>query len=400
MRTTSTPSWGPLNSRPRLRCAPFGSGSGSTPPWTCSTPLVLRPIVRHTRMSWWHWSRSPLSTLRPRPLNGGSAAVLARPGVQGPTVLLSTVHRIKGQEWGHVVVFGASRGLFPHRLSDDEEGERRVFHVALTRARTQVAVLADAAAPSVFIAELDGRRPRPTRGDAIRPNEKGGGHTSGAKGEERSVGARSRGRERVQGSRRRPSLPTVEAVEGLVIEHGGHSGTIVEVTSTGAVHRIGTAQVDLRYGTDVRLEGRTVTLVAPGKVGVRSTPEVAVAEQALRAWRLTVAKKEDVLRVRRSQRQGTDRYRFCLLRRFPSWRSTVGESGRSVSNAGAMKSWLCSRESAPGIDGNAVDARASRIPARRSCTAGRPQSLASPFVLGNLRRDARHVREAEGNQLA
>ncbi len=87
--------------------------------------------------------------------------VLARPSTAGPVVELSTVHKIKGNEWDRVVVFGASEGLFPHRLADDDEGERRVFHVALTRARTQVAVLADAAAPSVFIDELDGSRPEP-----------------------------------------------------------------------------------------------------------------------------------------------------------------------------------------------------------------------------------------------
>ena len=87
--------------------------------------------------------------------------VLARPAAEGPAVLLSTVHRIKGKEWGNVIVFGASEGLFPHRLSDDEEGERRVFHVALTRARTRVAVLADADAPSPFLGELDGSRPHP-----------------------------------------------------------------------------------------------------------------------------------------------------------------------------------------------------------------------------------------------
>jgi DNA helicase-2/ATP-dependent DNA helicase PcrA len=79
--------------------------------------------------------------------------------VDGPRIELSTVHRIKGKEWGHVLVVGASAGLFPHRLSDDPEGERRVFHVALTRAGSQVVVLADRAAPSPFLAELDGRAP-------------------------------------------------------------------------------------------------------------------------------------------------------------------------------------------------------------------------------------------------
>jgi DNA helicase-2/ATP-dependent DNA helicase PcrA len=85
--------------------------------------------------------------------------VLGRPAPPGPGVELSTIHRIKGKEWGHVLIFGASAGLFPHRLSDDVEGERRIFHVALTRAAAQVVVLADRDSPSAFLAELDGTAP-------------------------------------------------------------------------------------------------------------------------------------------------------------------------------------------------------------------------------------------------
>jgi superfamily II DNA helicase RecQ len=58
-----------------------------------------------------------------------------------------------------VVVFGASADLFPHRLADDVEEERRIFHVALTRAATSAVVLGDAAAPSPFLAELAGTAP-------------------------------------------------------------------------------------------------------------------------------------------------------------------------------------------------------------------------------------------------
>ena len=69
-------------------------------------------------------------------------------------VTLSTVHRVKGLEWERVIVLGAHEGLMPHRLTDDIEEERRVFHVALTRCRTQVVLLADAAAPTPFIDDL------------------------------------------------------------------------------------------------------------------------------------------------------------------------------------------------------------------------------------------------------
>lgn len=69
-------------------------------------------------------------------------------------VTLSTVHRVKGMQWAHVVVFATNRGLFPHRLAEDLEEERRVFHVALTRCERTVTVLADAERPSPFLREL------------------------------------------------------------------------------------------------------------------------------------------------------------------------------------------------------------------------------------------------------
>ena len=69
-------------------------------------------------------------------------------------VTLSSVHRVKGMEWPHVVVFAANQGLFPHRLADDVEEERRVFHVAVTRCQQQVDVIADRDRSSPFVAEL------------------------------------------------------------------------------------------------------------------------------------------------------------------------------------------------------------------------------------------------------
>ena len=67
---------------------------------------------------------------------------------------------MKGREWARVVVFGADAGIFPHRLAEDVEEERRVFHVAITRGIEAVTVLADDDRPSPFLGELDGSAPR------------------------------------------------------------------------------------------------------------------------------------------------------------------------------------------------------------------------------------------------
>ncbi|MCO5329391.1 MAG: ATP-dependent DNA helicase UvrD2 [Ilumatobacteraceae bacterium] len=56
-------------------------------------------------------------------------------------VTLATVHRVKGQEWPFVVVHHADADQFPHRLAEDVEEERRLFHVAITRAARDVLVV-------------------------------------------------------------------------------------------------------------------------------------------------------------------------------------------------------------------------------------------------------------------
>jgi len=76
-------------------------------------------------------------------------------------VLLSTVHRVKGQEWPHVVVHLADAEQYPHRLAEDVEEERRLFHVAITRA-SRHATIVTGARPSPFVAELT-TEPSPAR---------------------------------------------------------------------------------------------------------------------------------------------------------------------------------------------------------------------------------------------
>ena len=73
-------------------------------------------------------------------------------------VRLSTIHRVKGMEWPHVIVFAASDGLMPHRLSSDAEGERRVFHVAITRCSESLLIITDGP-DSPYLAELTQQAP-------------------------------------------------------------------------------------------------------------------------------------------------------------------------------------------------------------------------------------------------
>ena len=57
-------------------------------------------------------------------------------------VRLSTVHQAKGQEWRAVFVIGLCDGMFPLARSLDnlegEEEERRLFYVAVTRAKDEL----------------------------------------------------------------------------------------------------------------------------------------------------------------------------------------------------------------------------------------------------------------------
>jgi DNA helicase IV len=89
---------------------------------------------------------------------------------QNLSLKFMTVHRSKGLEADHVVVLKASsdRMGFPSVIVDDplldlvlpkpedydHAEERRLFYVALTRARKTVTVLTDRQRPSVFVREL------------------------------------------------------------------------------------------------------------------------------------------------------------------------------------------------------------------------------------------------------
>ncbi|HEY1434969.1 MAG TPA: ATP-dependent helicase, partial [Thermoanaerobaculia bacterium] len=106
-------------------------------------------------------------------------------------VVLSSIHQAKGLEWSRVIVMGLSEGRFPnYRSTATEEAleeERRLFYVALTRAKNEIALVYPMLArdrygvdvilePSRFVAELpDGVYERwtierePTPEEAVAP---------------------------------------------------------------------------------------------------------------------------------------------------------------------------------------------------------------------------------------
>ncbi len=52
-----------------------------------------------------------------------------------PDLVLSTIHQAKGLEWDTVFVMGLTEGMLPHTRSSDIEEERRLFYVAISRAK-------------------------------------------------------------------------------------------------------------------------------------------------------------------------------------------------------------------------------------------------------------------------
>lgn len=106
----------------------------------------------------------------------GRTAVLARTGglleavaaacgeaLTAGGVELATVHGAKGREWDRVILYGADQGRFPLGRAvragagaapgGGLEDERRLFYVALTRARRELDIVCSARSPSRFLLE-------------------------------------------------------------------------------------------------------------------------------------------------------------------------------------------------------------------------------------------------------
>jgi len=72
-------------------------------------------------------------------------------GEKPPAVTLTTVHQAKGLEWGTVFVIGMNEGRFPSFQAldspSDLEEERRLFYVAVTRAKQRLIITCNSIDP-------------------------------------------------------------------------------------------------------------------------------------------------------------------------------------------------------------------------------------------------------------
>jgi DNA helicase-2/ATP-dependent DNA helicase PcrA len=186
-------------------------------------------------------------------------------------VTLASIHAVKGREWPHVVVHHATAGLLPHRLAEDLEEERRVFHVALTRCRLSASIV-PGSPPSPFLLEL---------AQPGAPAVAVGVSLAGARaGLAEPTAIRTR-EERSRTAARRQADAAVElraATVGMEFDHGGHSHEIVEIVPEGARALLGggPATTTVAFGTSVSFAGRSVVL---------AHPRFAEAFEALRSWR-------------------------------------------------------------------------------------------------------------------
>ena len=192
-------------------------------------------------------------------------------------VTLSTVHKVKGLEWPHVVVHDASGGVIPHRLSTDVEEERRVFHVAITRAKATLAVVADADDPSLFLHELsEPGAPSP----ATTATRRSGAGEAGA----------------------RPTRDGVAAAEDLRFVWGSYDCVVTAVGESGVTVSIGTSSTTIPFGSAIAVDGRSTQLdpAAPAGRPSRARADTSggpVDEgifAALKAWRLERSRTDGV----------------------------------------------------------------------------------------------------------
>jgi DNA helicase-2/ATP-dependent DNA helicase PcrA len=212
----------------------------------------------------------------------------------GDGVVLSTVHKVKGLEWPHVVVYDASEDVFPHRLSKDLEEERRIFHVAITRCQTSLLITADLSSPSVFLSEMNSPASAPAKPMPLPVTSRPATSTRATRSSLRSNFS----------SRPAPRLPeSVEAKVGLAFRWGGYDCVVSEANYAGAVVLIGANRLTVEFGERIVIRGSYRTLVSHGGAVFPEPPNITPVvshsvnpslREALRKWRLEQSTTERV----------------------------------------------------------------------------------------------------------
>jgi DNA helicase-2/ATP-dependent DNA helicase PcrA len=174
-------------------------------------------------------------------------------------VRLATVHRVKGREWPYVVLHDAGDEQLPHRLADDLEEERRIFHVAITRASRRATVVAPRTAPSPFVAEAMGEEvatPAPRR-RVEHDRERAGGRSNGRGRDGRSDTSASTADPALAGALRewRRARAKTDAVPAYVVFSDATLEAIASAAPSslvelGRLKGIGPAKLE-RYGGDI-----------------------------------------------------------------------------------------------------------------------------------------------------
>lgn len=135
-----------MTSRPGARLT--GAGDGGEPIYHSKVERQL-DVLRMARES---------LLRREGPLSARLMSLAAGSGKNGGHVVLTTFHGSKGLEWDHVILADLSEASVP-KLDEDAsdahvEEERRLFYVAMTRARLSLTLVVPAGAkPSEFIAD-------------------------------------------------------------------------------------------------------------------------------------------------------------------------------------------------------------------------------------------------------
>ncbi len=75
--------------------------------------------------------------------------------VKNPNVTLSTIHRFKGKEDKNVMVLNYHYGEMPHKKAYDEEEERRIAYVAITRPKKRLIIHSLPNKHAYFLSEME-----------------------------------------------------------------------------------------------------------------------------------------------------------------------------------------------------------------------------------------------------